>query len=83
MVIILDIETYVDKKGYVRFCDSHELVHRWIVQNHLGRKLKRTEVVHHLNGNKLDNDISNLMVFQSQYEHYHWHLDQKLASGVW
>jgi len=36
-----------------------------------------------LNGDKLDNDISNLMVFQSRYEHYQWHLDQKLESGVW
>ena len=73
----------MDRKGYLRFRDSKVFVHRWVVENHLGRKLKKGEVVHHLNGNKLDNDFSNLMVFESQYEHYQWHFDQKLVSGVW
>ena len=73
----------MDKNGYKRFSDSHKLVHRWIVEKYLGRKLKKWEVVHHLNGNKLDNDITNLKVFSSQFEHHEWHLDQKAESGIW
>ena len=40
--------------------------HRWIMENHLGRKLKRSEYVHHIDHNKLNNDISNLMIVNSK-----------------
>lgn len=36
--------------------------HRWLMENHLGRKLKENEHVHHIDGNKLNNDLSNLEV---------------------
>ena len=36
--------------------------HRYIMEQHLGRKLTRYEVVHHINGDKRDNRLENLEV---------------------
>lgn len=47
--------------------------HRAIMQDHLGRKLKRKEVVHHINGNTHDNRIENLEVM-SLSKHSRMHM---------
>ena len=55
------------KRGDVKY-DYHRL----LMEQILGRKLDFDEVVHHINGNSLDNDPSNLMVM-TRAEHTRLH----------
>ena len=50
---------YATKNGYV-------LLHRIIMENHLGRVLNTNEVVHHIDGNKKNNSIDNLQVLTKE-----------------
>jgi len=53
---------HISKSGYVLIWDGfrHKREHRLIVEKELGRDLKETEVVHHIDGNKTNNKIENL-----------------------
>ena len=48
--------------GYIR-------EHRVVMEKHLGRYLLPTEVVHHIDGNKENNNIVNLLLFPNNSEH--------------
>ena len=54
-----------------------ELEHRLNVEIKIGRKLTKAERVHHLDENKKNNNIENLMVFPSQKAHQSFHLKIK------
>lgn len=51
---------------------ERQYTHRRIMEQHLGRKLDRKEHVHHIDGNKLNNKISNLTVVDIK-EHLKYH----------
>lgn len=58
--------------------------HRLVMEKHLGRKLKSSEVVHHIDGDGMNNKLSNLMLFPTKSAHSKYHMtigDYKLKNG--
>lgn len=65
-------------QGYIKIRTQknlYEFEHRVVAEKTIGRKLKRKEIVHHINGVKNDNRPENLIVIGSQSEHAKAHSD--------
>lgn len=59
------------------------LAHRLLAEQQLGRPLRPREVVHHRDGNSLNNDPANLIVLPSQRYHAHAEFhDRRRRSGM-
>lgn len=79
-----DGEGHINNAGYKSFKINKNIVyeHREIVEKHLGRKLLKfpQEIVHHIDGNKLNNHISNLEVMSAS-EHTKLHSKIKYSKN--
>ncbi len=72
--------SYIDSSGYKMIhvksghadCGwgSYSKEHRVVMEQYLGRKLKKGETIHHIDGNKLNNNINNLALFNTDGEHH-------------
>ena len=67
---------HADKRGRV-------MEHRLVMEEHLGRYLEPREVVHHMNHQRDDNRIENLMLLPNQAAHgqVHYPKGAPLADG--
>lgn len=60
--------------GYIVISEVNErfFLHRKIMEEHLNRPLTSDEIVHHIDGDKLNNDINNLIIVD-RAEHMRLH----------
>lgn len=67
----------INHKGYVMIRDpikkKYYLEHIKIVEDFIKCNLKKSEVIHHINENKTDNRIENLMIFPNPKAHQQFH----------
>lgn len=73
-----------DKEGYVFVMteDGQRLQHRVVMEQYLGRKLAVEENIHHIDGNRANNNISNLIIMTNS-EHWTYHANLIGKHGRW
>lgn len=57
-----------------------------VMEKHLGRRLKKAEVVHHIDGDRTNDNINNLKLFENVSKHMYHHGKQrsrKLLKRMW
>ena len=78
----LGYSSWYEIKGYARYggyeCirkdGKREVLHRAVMEDHIGRDLRRDECVHHIDLDKSNNSIENLHLFNSRSDHRKAHV---------
>src|SRR5882672_1438392 len=70
---------HVTHQGYltIRINNVSKFEHTWIVEKVLGKSLPKKAIIHHIDGDTLNNNPSNLIVFPNQAYHVEFHKRQR------
>ena len=68
-VLIAVADDYLNPADTTSSGTKYALEHRVVMEQHIGRPLLKTEVVHHVDRNPNNNHIDNLQLFSSHEEH--------------
>ena len=66
-------DTEKDSSGYLIFKNSGKHVHRWVAEKKYGKESIKDKHIHHIDGDKLNNESNNLI---SIYKEDHYYLSQ-------
>lgn len=80
---VLPKDSYIDANGYRMLGKSHnrKAEHRVVMEDYLGRELKPSEIVHHIDGEKLNNDIDNLCL-TNRSDHINEHREELVQGQI-
>lgn len=76
----------ITSHGYVEYTRKDDpnygrMAHVVAMEAHIGRRITRGECVHHIDGNKLNNDLSNLKLM-THAEHARLHRREEMEAGL-
>lgn len=77
---LMPVYVYSNGKKYLGFRNKY--LHRFVMEQILGRKLNSKEVVHHIDGNKKNNDPSNLKLMNDS-EHRKMEITKTMKTDKW
>ena len=66
--------------GHPSASKNKVLYARWVMEKRIRRFLLPTDIVHHMNGNQLDDRVENLRVFKSKSDHHKNHFPIRINS---
>jgi hypothetical protein len=82
--MINDGRKYKLIKSHHRACKSGYVLNSILVmEEKLGRKINKGEIIHHIDGDKTNDSPNNLMVCSSQLEHLSYHKQKKIKIKCW
>lgn len=71
-------------EGYLRYSENDKFVHRVTMEQFIKRNLRKDEFINHVNGDKTDNRIQNLVILSnSEHRKIHAKMQNRNKDGRW